>query len=91
MIDKEKRSKVISLCEVTDFLRADDSITENIEAKEICEKIMLLPDIHRDILNLKIYYEYPDKEIADLLGISHQVVRKRLQRARMALEKLLKE
>ena len=91
MIDKEKRSKVISLCEVTDFLRADDSITENIEAKEICEKIMLLPDIHRDILNLKIYYEYPDKEIADLLGISHQAVRKRLQRARMALEKLLKE
>ena len=54
-------------------------------------KIMLLPDIHRDILNLKIYYEYPDKEIADLLGISHQAVRKRLQRARMALEKLLKE
>lgn len=25
------------------------------EAKDICEKIMSLPDIHRDILQLKVY------------------------------------
>ncbi|MBO5020416.1 MAG: hypothetical protein J6D52_07110 [Clostridia bacterium] len=52
---------------------------------------MSLPDIHRDILQLKVYYEDSDKKIADLLGISHQAVRKRLQRARNALGKLLKE
>ena len=90
-LEKEKRNKFCSLEEVADDLSIDDSILDNMEAKDICEKIMSLPDIHRDILQLKVYYEYSDKKIADLLGISHQAIRKRLQRARNVLGKLLKE
>ena len=91
MLAKEKRNKTISFYDTADNLSTEDNVLENMEINEIYEKIMSLPDIHRDIIQLKVYYELSDKKIADVLGISHQAVRKRLQRAREALSKLLNE
>lgn len=46
---------------------------------------------YAQILTLKYYYEFEDKEIADFLSISHENVRVRLNRARNALRKILAE
>lgn len=50
-----------------------------------------LPEIYRDVLLLKVEYEYTDREIAKILGIKTDTVSKRLERARRQLEKLLGE
>jgi len=50
-----------------------------------------MSDTYRDIIWLKVYYDLSDKQIADILGISHSAARKRLQRARNTLLKMIKE
>lgn len=61
------------------------------EGKELQSVLAALPDIHKDILELKIYQELSDRAAAELLGISPGAVRKRLQRAKAAVLQLLKE
>lgn len=46
---------------------------------------------YAQVLTLKYYYELEDKEMAELLCISHENVRVRLNRARNALRKILAE
>lgn len=91
MLEKEKHYKHSSLTDITNTISVPDGVLENLELEEICLIIKSLPDIHRDIIELKVYYEKSDKEIADILGISHTAVRKRLQRARNALKERLNE
>ena len=87
MLEKEKKSAPVDNIETISFL--NDKTFEKIEALELCEMIKSLPDIHRDILELKVYYDMSDKEISDILNISNSAVRKRLQRARNALLNLM--
>ena len=91
MLDKEKRNKIYHFNDIGEVADKTDNIFENIELEELVSLLEKLPEIYRDIIELKIYYELSDKEIADILGISHQAERKRLQRAREAFEKLLTE
>lgn len=91
MLDKEKRNKIYSIEDIEDKAVIEDNIIGNIELEELCSIIQSLPDIHRDIIELKVYYELSDKEIGDILGISHQAVRKRLQRARNVLKQSLEK
>lgn len=91
MLEKEKNYKHSSLTDITNTISVPDGVLENLELEEICLIIKSLPDIHRDIIELKVYYEKSDKEIADISGISHTAVRKRLQRARNALKERLNE
>lgn len=58
---------------------------ESVYVKECLERIEELPDIYRDILQLKVYYKMTNREIAKLLRISEALVRKRLERARNLL------
>lgn len=53
--------------------------------------IDLLPERYKEILELKIYRDFGDKEIAKFLNISHNAVRKRLQRAREELLMILEK
>ena len=62
-----------------------------IEVQYIIEKIKLLPDIYRDILQLKIQYDFNHRQIANALNISGTTARKRLERARKLLSESLKE
>lgn len=87
MLEKEKKNAPADNIEVISV--SDDKVFERIEALELCEKIKLLPDTYRDVLELKVYYDMSDKEIADILNISNSAVRKRLQRARNALLNLI--
>lgn len=91
MLEKEKRNNVYRLSDMDEVADSTENIFENIELKELVSMIGKIPEIYRDIIELKVYYELSDKEIADILGISHQAVRKRLQRAREAFEKILME
>lgn len=89
ILRKERKMELVELGEISD--NKEYNFSENINVQEIYESIRMLPDTYRDIIELKVYYEYSDKKIADLLGISHQAVRKRLQRARNALAKSIEE
>lgn len=61
------------------------------ETQYILEKVNMLPDIYRDIVQLKIQYDLNDREISKILKISGPTARKRLERARKLLSELLKE
>lgn len=63
----------------------------NLSVKEIIKSINKLPDTYKDILELKVYHGFSNKEISDILDISAGAVRKRLERARKELSKFLEE
>jgi len=69
----------------------DEKIINNELFDRIFCKIKKLHQPYADILTLKYYYHYSDKEIAQLLDITHENVRTRLHRARQSLIKLLLE
>ena len=64
---------------------------EEIEFSALVDKIKELPKIYSDVLMLKFYYGYNDREIADMLGLAYPTVRKRIARARDLLSYSLKE
>lgn len=91
ILRKETRHRLISIDDPEQpEIPAPDN-NDNTGVQNILSAIKKLPDTYRDILELKAYYELSDKEIADVLGISHSAERKRLERARNALRKLLDE
>ena len=60
-------------------------------SQEIKEKIDKLPDIYKDVVELEYYHHYSLKEIAKLLNVSYETIKKRSLRARKMLEKELRE
>lgn len=88
---KEKRAQAYNFDDYECSYGVENDIMEKMAIKEIFSIINSLPEIHRDVLLLKVYHDLPDKDIADILGISNQAARKRVQRARDALKKLLAE
>lgn len=88
---KEKRCRLISIDETEQLNIPDRNNDGSMGVQDILSAIKELPDTYRDILELKAYHELSDKEIADVLGISHSATRKRLERARNALRKILDE
>jgi RNA polymerase sigma-70 factor (ECF subfamily) len=59
--------------------------------QSIVEVIDTLSDGDRDIIQLRYFYNYSEKEIAQMLDFKYDAVRKRLQRAKNKLGKLLRE
>lgn len=88
---KEKKHRRFNAEDADKVAISPDPILENIDAAALAGKIEQLFDTYREILILKLYYGSSDKEIADILGITHSAARKRMERARKALEKLLDE
>jgi RNA polymerase sigma-70 factor (ECF subfamily) len=72
-----------SLVETEDILQ-----NEHLRAL-VAEKIAVLPDAYRIVLQLRDIEEYNTEEVAELLDISASNVKVRLHRARAALKKLL--
>ena len=89
MLAKEKKHKIYPIENIEDTCCVDDDIFEKIEVEELYNKIKNLPDVYTDVLELKVYYDLSNKQIGDILEISPQTVRKRLQRARNAFKELL--
>ncbi len=92
MLEKEKRHKgLISFEEIKEFDATEEFDLKTIDKKEILKIINKLCEEDRDIILMKYYYNYKEKEIAQMLGISYQASRKRIQRAREKLEKYLRD
>ncbi len=90
MIKDEKHEKILPLELCEDVAeRAQDEPLNFIVTEETYDFILSclseLSNSHKDILRLKLIYEYADEEIADILDISRENVRVRLHRARKAL------
>lgn len=96
-IDNYRRKKKHSVIPSEDFddleksndTTLDDLIIRLSEAEELAEKLAQLKIDYADILTLKYYHEFNDKEIAEILNISYENVRVRLNRAKTALKKLM--
>jgi len=88
---RQKQNNVV--LEDVENILADESqiIDDKIINAELFDRIALkikhLYEPYADILTLRYFYHYSDKEIAELLGISHENVRIRLHRAKQSLLK----
>ena len=72
---------------------ADDDTTalHRIEAEELMQCIGELPVGYRTILNLYAIEGYPYADIATMMGITEATVRSQYMRAKVKLQKILKE
>ncbi len=68
-----------------------DILVDKDSVKQITRAIEALNPIYRDILLLKQAYGYSRKEIAELLEIPEETVKKRLARARKMLSQVLEK
>lgn len=66
-------------------LRQDDSVFDKVEIDELINEILSLPETYRYQLYLYGVYDYKITEIANLLGITTETAKKRVQRARKIL------
>ncbi len=86
-----KESKAGEPAELTDEAALDDGSLSGYETVHIKDCIMRLSKDERQLLYMSITLDMDSKAIAELLGISPEGARKRLQRARAHLRKLIEE
>jgi len=72
-------------------LAVEDVQLEQIEYEALIQAMENLPQPHRHVLYLMYYEGQSVKEIGKALDLSESAVKKRLERARQALRKMLKE
>ncbi|MCD6013355.1 MAG: hypothetical protein K0Q79_3217 [Flavipsychrobacter sp.] len=68
-----------------------DGDLSKINAREIFQLVMTLPSGYRTVFNLFCLEEYTHKEIAKMLGITEGTSKSQLNKARLMLQKMLKE
>lgn len=96
-IDLYRKNKLHHLLEIDVAEDITDSISESMDdivirlgdAKMLSEKLAQLSPEYADLLTLKYYFEFEDKEIAEILKTSHVNVRVRLSRAKTQLRDLM--
>lgn len=95
IINEENKHKYVDIDDINETtvssIANNNNVEELFDARAICSVIDLLPKRYKEILELKAYRDFTDKEIAKYLDISHNAVRKRLQRARAVLCELLEK
>ena len=89
------RKPVVYQEDVTDphtaIQEAEHMAEENDEKRRIFEKIKSLDPKYGDPLILRYYYEFTDKEIASMLGISLENEKIRVHRAKEMLKKMMEQ
>lgn len=95
MLRSQKSEKVVPFEDYDQVSYPDDTLFENMSTKEACKRITdcieTLNPNYRDILYLKVRFQYTNEEISELLNISPDNAKKRLSRARTALLNKLAE
>lgn len=89
--NKEKKTIEINQYLSENIETESDDFTETISYEKLLGCILQLPEIYRDILYLNLVYDYQFNEIANLLGISTENVRKRAQRGKKILQEKINE
>lgn len=85
---KQKRANIVSYEEMELYV-ADEQIEQDDDVNEIISAIELLPINYSSVLRLKYSQGYQDSEIARILNITEDNVRKRISRAKKKLALLL--
>lgn len=95
LLRSQNRIKPLSYEECLDYTDKDESVFDEVSAKNAYEKLTLyiqkLKPNYSDILFLKGIYGYSTDEIAGMLGITKENVSVRLNRARNALKEQLQK
>ena len=87
---------VVSFDELEDWT-ADEALSPmaQTEEKDDCQRLIglieSLPENYRAVLLLRYAQGYSTKEVSEILEISEENVKKRIQRARSKLEQLLEK
>lgn len=96
MYNERRRKAVVSFDELSENApgavagaATRDDISEHEDISALVETLSKLPESYRDVLLLKFDNGYSTPEIASLLSISEENVKKRIQRARAKLGELL--
>ena len=84
MIKEEANYFDFSQCQdlIVDNKEVENQVLDNMELKAYISAIHELPEKYRDILYLYVVQEHSVHEIAKLLGLSQEIVKKRIQRGR---------
>lgn len=88
-----KRQENELLEEMPDFHGKDalDIITNKENLTRLLDCINSLRPVLRDVMVLKFYHDYENREIAKMLDITEETVRKRIERGRKELKNLLEK
>ncbi len=90
--DNQNLSLDGDISESTDGGETPDDIVITKDTYDIILKeLFALDDRYRDICILKYLYEYKEREIAGLLGITHEAVRMRIFRGKQILREALRK
>lgn len=73
------------------MIESEDLESSEIKAEMAMEAIQQLSPAYRAVFNLYVLEEYTHKEIAEILGISEGTSKSNLAKAKMNLNKILKE
>jgi RNA polymerase sigma-70 factor (ECF subfamily) len=96
MLRSEKHEKILPLEEFEDVPEDAQDAPLNLAISEegydfVMACLSDLREQYKDILRLKLVYEYTDEEISKILDISQENVRVRFHRARKALIEVMKK
>lgn len=69
----------------------EQEVFDKIGKAEMVERVMSISPAYREVITLHYFEELSIKEIAYVLGVSDEVVRARLSRARKQLRKLMEQ
>lgn len=88
---KANKHRIVSLEDVEDMPAENEDVMEDINVEEIVKKLKEMPEIYREVLEMKLYYGFSAKEISKALNITYSTARKRLEHGRKYFAKLLGE
>ena len=95
MLKKDKRHPKVLFDYVSETDQhaapAEDSFFDSYSIEKLKETLRMLPAKQRNALYLHVTENMSVKEIASLLGLSGETVKKRIQRARKKLRELMGE
>lgn len=96
IVDEIRRKKPLSLDQLEEegFSPKDDSLKdpeESFAAKEIIQKLVLLDESQRDIIQMRFIDDLSLKEISSALGVSENVVSVRIHRGVNKLRELVEK
>ena len=91
---KKKDKGFIDIDKVSNKIESDELSLENFvirleEVEELSKKLSEIKSEYADILTLKYYHQFKDKEIAEILNITNENARIRIYRAKIALKKAM--
>ena len=88
---RKKKNFLTVMPEELEMATEELSGYDRLANEDLMKQIRMLPDGYRTVLNLNLVEGYNHKEIGEMLNISEEGSRSQLYRARVSLQKILKE